>query len=133
MSQLVEFDSLAQIEVLLRAGMELKFELADDSDVLVGSPIYASSLNRLREGLISGFLSSSTPGKARGYVDWYRLDRHRDRWSIIARRAVLHPHWKNLSGDDLQVWIETLAAPLVVDDETLAALKVACDQESSRG
>lgn len=128
MSELVEFDSFAQLEALLRAGMELKFELADDSDALIGSPIYASALSRLRDGLVSGLNSSSMPGKAQAQADWYRLSGHPHRWSLIARRAILHPDWRDLSESDRRHWVETLAAPLMVDDETFTAVKAASDE-----
>jgi hypothetical protein len=123
MSELIEFDDFAQVEALLRAGMELKFELSDDANVLNGSPIYASALNRLREGLISGLSASSTPTRAQGQADWYQLSHHRERWTLIARRAIAHPRWRELNASDLRQWIETLAAPLHVDEEALGALK----------
>ncbi|MGW5422551.1 hypothetical protein [Streptomyces sp. NPDC003943] len=128
MTEQVEFESRAQLEVLLRAGMELKFELSEDTDVLNGSPVYAAALNRLRESLISAWRSSSTPGKAEQQADWYRLARHEHRWPLIARRAVMHPRWRELHGADLVGWIETLAAPLAVDEEALAAVKAAGDE-----
>lgn len=77
MSELIEFDTFAQVEVLLRAGMELKFEQSEGSEILNGSPIYASALNSLHEGLISVLCSSSTPGRAQNQADWYRLSHHR--------------------------------------------------------
>ena len=125
MSELVEFDNFAQVEMLLRAGMELKFELSEDTDVLNGSPVYASALNHLREGLISGLRSSSTPGRAQKQADWYRLSQHQHRWQIIAQRAVLHPRWQDLTEVEIRHWVETLAAPLTVDDGALEAIKVA--------
>lgn len=128
MSELVEFDNFAQVEALLRAGIEFKFELSDDSDVLNGSPVYASALNHLREGLISGLRSSSMPGKAQMQADWYRLSQHPQCWSLIARRASLHPRWWELSAVDLRQWIETLAAPLTVHVEELASIKAAGDE-----
>lgn len=123
MSELVEFDNFAQVETLLRAGMELKFELSDDADVLNGSPVYASALNHLREGLISGLRSSATPGRAQTYADWYRLSQHQHRWQLIARRAALHPRWHDLTAVEMLHWVETLAAPLAVDDEMLEVIK----------
>jgi hypothetical protein len=128
MSELVEFDDFAQVEVLLRAGMEFKFELSDDTDVLNGSPVYASALNHLREGLISGLRSSPTPGRAQKQADWYRLSQHQQRWGIIAQRAVLHPRWRELSTVELRQWVETLAAPLAVDDEGLESVKAAVEK-----
>ncbi|MCC4316589.1 hypothetical protein ABTY63_32000 [Streptomyces solisilvae] len=132
MSELVEFDNFAEVEALLRAGMELKFELSDDTDVLNGSPVYASALNRLREGLISGLRSSSTPGRAQKQADWYRLSQHQQRWGVIAQRAVLHPRWRELSAVELRQWVETLAAPLVVDYEGLEAIKTAAEEIPDR-
>src|SRR5882757_9849093 len=123
MSELVEFDNFAQVEMLLRAGMELKFELSDDADVLNGSPVYASALNHLREGLISGLRSSSTPGRAQKQADWYRLSQHQHRWRIIAQRASMHPRWRDLTAVEMRHWVETLAAPLTVDDGALEAIK----------
>ncbi|EID56307.1 hypothetical protein SacxiDRAFT_4120 [Saccharomonospora xinjiangensis XJ-54] len=64
MSELIEFDNLIQVETLLRAGMEIKFEISDDEHILNESPIYASALNRLREGLVSGLRSDCLNGKA---------------------------------------------------------------------
>ncbi|WP_164551642.1 hypothetical protein [Streptomyces sp. WAC 01529] len=128
MSELVEFDNFAQMEMLLRAGMELKFELSDDADVLNGSPVYASALNRLREGLISGFRSSSTPGRAQKQADWYQLSQHQHRWRLIARRAALHPHWRDLTAVEMRHWVETLAAPLAVDDAALEAIKAVVEE-----
>ncbi|MER5215890.1 hypothetical protein ABT063_36545 [Streptomyces sp. NPDC002838] len=133
MSARVEFDSLAEVEALLRAGIELKFELADDSALLNGSPVYATALHHLRDGLISGLRASSTPGKANAQADWYRLAEHPHRWPLVARRAALHPQWRDLSEAELRQWVETLAAPLVVDDETLAAVKAAGDEILDRG
>lgn len=121
------------MEVLLRAGMELKFEQSDDSEILNGSPIYASALNRLREGLISGLRSSSTPGRAQNQADWYRISHHPHRWGIIVQRAVLHPRWRDLDAVETRQWVETLAAPLVVDDESLEAIKVAVEEVLERG
>ncbi len=128
MSELVEFDNFAQVEMLLRAGMELKFELSDDTDVLNGSPVYASALNRLREGLISGLRSSSTPGRAQKQADWYRLSQHQYRWRIIAHRAAMHPRWRDLTEAEMRHWVETLAAPLTVDDGALEAIKAAVEK-----
>lgn len=128
MSELVEFDNFAQVEMLLRAGMELKFELSDDTDVLNGSPVYASALNRLREGLISGLRSSSTPGRAQKQADWYRLSQHQHRWRIIAPRAAMHPRWRDLTEAEMRHWVETLAAPLTVDDGALEAIKAAVEK-----
>ncbi|MDK1472877.1 hypothetical protein QNO07_05435 [Streptomyces sp. 549] len=128
MSELIEFDDFTQVQALLRAGMELKFELSSDADVLNGSPIYASALNHLREGLISGIRSSDTPGRAQVLVDWYQLSGHRHRWDVIARRAVLHAEWGELNAIDLREWIETLAAPLSVDDKMAEVIKVLGDE-----
>ncbi|MEE1926824.1 hypothetical protein V1J52_01270 [Streptomyces sp. TRM 70351] len=128
MSELVEFDDFAQMEMLLRAGMELKFVLSADADVLNGSPIYASALNHLREALISGLRSSSTPGRAQGQADWYQLSQHQHRWQLIARRVVLYPHWRDLTAGEMRDWIETLAAPLAVDDGTLEAIKAVAEE-----
>ncbi|MER7185705.1 hypothetical protein ABT404_40660 [Streptomyces hyaluromycini] len=128
MSELVEFDNFAQVEMLLRAGMELKFELSDDADVLNGSPVYASALNHLREGLISGLRSSSTPGQAQKKADWYRLSQHRHRWRLIARRAALHPGWRDLTAVEMRHWVEALAAPLAVDDGTLEAIRTVVEE-----
>jgi len=128
MSELVEFDNFAQVEMLLRAGMELKFELSDDADVLNGSPVYASALNHLREGLISGLRSSSTPGRAQKQADWYRLSQHQHRWRIIAQRASMHPRWRDLTAVEMRHWVETLAAPLTVDDGALEAIKAAVEK-----
>ncbi len=133
MSELIEFDDFAQVEALLRAGMEFKFELSGDSDILNGSPVYASALNHLREGLLSGLRSSPTPGRAQVQADWYQLSRHRERWNMIARRAILHPRRQELSAADPRQWIETLAAPLSVDDETLEAIKAASEELLARG
>jgi hypothetical protein len=128
MSELVEFDDFAQVEALLRAGMELKFELTDDSGVFIGSPVYASALNRLREGLISGLLSSPTPGRAQAQDDWYRLSGHPQRLAMVARRAVLHPRWRELDAVAMRQWIETLAAPLKVDDAALESVVAASEK-----
>lgn len=128
MAELIEFDTIAQVEVLLRAGMEFKFEQSEDADILNGSPVYASALNRLREGLILALRSSSTPGRAQKQDDWYRLSHHPHRWEIIARRAVLHPRWRELDAVELRQWIETLSAPLTVDDETLKAIRTAAGE-----
>jgi hypothetical protein len=132
MSELVEFDDFAQVEALLRAGMELKFELTDDSGVFNGSPVYASALNRLREGLISGLLSSPTPGRAQAQAqaDWYRLSGHPQRLAMVARRAVLHPRWRELDAVAMRQWIETLAAPLKVDDAALESVVAASEKTS---
>ncbi|WP_447005927.1 hypothetical protein ACRAKI_05345 [Saccharothrix isguenensis] len=132
MSELVEFDDFAQVEALLRAGMELKFEYSDDTEVLNGSPIYASALNHLREGLISGLRSTSTPGQAEKQAAWYQLSHHRQRWAVVARRAVLHPRWRELDEVELRQWIETLAAPLAVDDDVLEAIKAAAEEVLGR-
>ncbi|WP_197322085.1 hypothetical protein [Saccharomonospora sp. NB11] len=128
MSELIEFEDLVQIETLLRAGMELKFEVSGDESILNESPIYASALNRLRDGLISGLRSNHLAGKAQAVGDWYQLSYHRNRWDAIARRAISHPHWGELDPVDLREWIETLAAPLSVDDETMAAIKASADE-----
>lgn len=128
MSELIEFDNLIQVETLLRAGMEIKFEISDDGNILNESPIYASALNRLREGLVSGLRSGCLNGKAQMVDDWYRLSYHRHRWGIIARRAISHPRWRELDSLELREWIETLAAPLVVDDGTLDAIKAAASE-----
>jgi hypothetical protein len=130
MTELIEFDTFAQVEVLLRAGMEFKFkfERPDEADILNGSPVYASALNRLREGLILGLRSSSTPGRAQKQADWYRLSHHTHRWGIIAERAALHPRWRELNEIEMRQWIETLAAPLTVDDEVLEAIKAATEE-----
>ncbi|WP_338898130.1 hypothetical protein WBG99_23030 [Streptomyces sp. TG1A-60] len=128
MSELVEFDNFAQVEMLLRAGMELKFELSGDADVLNGSPVYASALNHLREGLVSGLHSSSTPGRAQKQADWYRLSQHQHRWRLIARRAALHPRWRDLTAVEVRHWVETLAAPLAVDDGALEAIKAVVEE-----
>ncbi|MFJ5226159.1 hypothetical protein [Streptomyces sp. NPDC088400] len=128
MTELVEFDDLQQVEVLLRAGIELKFELSEDSEILNGSPVFARALSNLRDGLIAAVRSGPTPGKAQSYVDWYQLSGHSRRWSLIARRAISHPHWGELSTADLRQWIETLASPLRVDDDALASIKAAGDE-----
>ncbi|MFE2228282.1 hypothetical protein [Streptomyces kronopolitis] len=113
--------------------MEFKFEHSEGSDILNGSPVYASALNRLREGLILGLRSSSTPGRAQKLADWYRLSHHPHRWGVIAQRAVLHPRWRDLDAVEMRQWIETLAAPLMVDDEVLETIKVAAEEELDRG
>ncbi|MCM2580637.1 hypothetical protein [Streptomyces meridianus] len=133
MAELIEFDSFAQVEVLLRAGMEFKFEHPEGSDILNGSPIYASALNRLREGLLLGLRSSSTPGRAQKQADWYQLSRHPHRWGVIAQRAVLHPRWRDLDAVEIRQWVETLAAPLSVDDSALEAVKAAAEEVLDRG
>lgn len=79
MAESVELDDLRQVEVLLRAGIELKFELSEDSEVLNGSPVFAKVLNRLRDGLISATRAGMTPGRAQSYVDWYQLSHHSHR------------------------------------------------------
>jgi hypothetical protein len=127
MSEIIEFESFAAVESLLRAGMELKFELSDDDALLNGSPVYAGALSSLREGLIEGLKSSALAGKAQTSSDWYLLSRHPQHWGVIARRSVLHPRWQNLSLADARRWIETLAAPLVVDDEGFASVRSAAD------
>lgn len=127
MSELVEFGSFAEIKALLRAAMELKFELPHGSDLLDGSPIYASALNNLREALTSGVRSSSVPGPAQSIEDWYRLSNHRHRWSIIARKAGLSLHWREFSSEDQDQLIGIIAAPLVVDEESLAAIRLEVD------
>ncbi|MFE2032491.1 hypothetical protein ACFXBB_04340 [Streptomyces scopuliridis] len=133
MSELIEFDDFAQVEALLRAGMEFKFELSDDSDILNGSPVYAAALNHLREGLISGLHASSTPTRAQVQADWYQISRHRERWNMIARRAILHPRWRDLNAVELRQWIEILAAPLSVNDEALEGIKAAGEEILDRG
>lgn len=132
MTESIEFDDFQQVELLLRAAMTLKFELSDDAEILNGSPIYARALTRLREGLISGVRASSKPGKAQSYVEWYRLSRHPHRWEVVARRVVSHPRWRDLPPAEVRPWVETVASPLSVDDEGLAAIRSAIEGASAR-
>ena len=126
-ANLAAVDDFQQVEVLLRAGMELKYELSEDAEILNGSPVFARALDCLREGLISGVRASSIPGKAQSYVEWYRLSRHPHRWGVIARRVVSHPRWHDMSPAEVRQWVETVASPLSVDDEGLAAIKSAAE------
>lgn len=125
MTELIEFDDFKQVQALLKAGMELKFELAEDSDVLVGSPVYASALNRLREGLITGLRSGASLERARVQEGWYRLSGHPRRLATVARRAAMHPRWQDLDAVAKREWIETLAAPLAVDEGALESVVAA--------
>lgn len=118
----VELEDVSEVKVLLRAGIELKFDLAGDANALVGSPIYASVLNRLRDLMIEEVCSKSSSHPAQELADWYRLSLHEQRCEIVARRVPLHPRWRKLNTVELREWVETLAAPLVVDDEGLAAV-----------
>ena len=133
MTELIEFDDFQQVVLLLRAAMTLKFELSEDDEILNGSPIYASALTCLREGLISGVRAGSVPGKAQSYAEWYRLSGHPHRWEVVARRAISHPRWHDLSPVEVRQWVETVASPLSVDDEGLAAVRSAAEEILARG
>ncbi|NDZ77156.1 hypothetical protein G3I19_01175 [Streptomyces sp. SID10853] len=133
MAELVEFDDLQQVEVLLRAGIELKFELSEDSEILNGSPVFAGALNSLRDGLIAAVRSGPSSGNAQSYVDWYQISAHPHRWVIITRRAVLHPHVRDLTTVEMRQWVETLAAPLAVDGESMEAIKAEVEKILDRG
>jgi hypothetical protein len=126
-SELVEFESFSEIEVLLRAAIELKFESAHGSDLLDGSSVYASALSNLRNGLISGIRSSASPGRAQSLEEWYRLSNHRHRWSIIARKAGTSPRWREFSREEKDQFVGVIAAPLSMDQESLEVIRLEAD------
>ncbi|MFE1099388.1 hypothetical protein ACFW4K_02645 [Nocardiopsis alba] len=132
MPESVDFDDLLQMEVLLRASMEFKFGISGDAEIFHESPVYASALNHVRESLISGLRSSSTPGKTQGYVELYRLSRFEQLWEGVARRASSHPRWHELGTDEMRQHVETIAAPLTVDDEMMEIIKTEAEKIIAR-
>ena len=135
MSELVEFDDLNQLKVLLRAGVELKFHISNGSDVINGSSVYAAALGNVREALIEGLRYNSMVGKAQAEAEWYRLGGDPRVFGIIARRASLHPRWRELDEFELRDWIEALASPFVVGDEVFEAIRMEVEKmlESNDG
>ncbi|WP_155984672.1 hypothetical protein [Saccharomonospora piscinae] len=129
MSELIEFDDFHQIRSLLRAGIELKFELSEGGHVLDGSPIYAAALNNLREGWLQGLRATLTPREVQAKADWYQLSQHRERFEIVARRVTRLPGWRERDAVDFREWVEALAAPFTVDDETLETIKAAAEEK----
>ena len=130
MSELVEFDDLAQLRVLLRAAMVLKFDIPEASaGPLAGSPVFASAVHRLRNALVAALESTGSSAAARTEAGWYRLAEHPHQWELLARRASNHPRWAELDGKARRDWVETLAAPLVVDEESLTAIITRADGE----
>ncbi|MFD5974310.1 hypothetical protein [Streptomyces bacillaris] len=127
MSELVEFEDLAQVEVLLRAGMELKFEAPDADGVLLGSPVYAAALARLRDGLREALRTGPLQGRVKAHDEWYRLAGHPHRWAVLAERAAAHPRWHGLTGSEAREYVEALASPLTVDDEAYRAVRALTD------
>ncbi|MFB8761132.1 hypothetical protein [Nocardiopsis alba] len=124
----MDFDDLLQLKALLRASMEFKFGISGDAEIFHESPVYASALNHVRESLISGLRSSSTPGRSQGYVELYRLSRFEQLWEGVAQRASSHPRWRELSADEMRQHVETIAAPLTVDDEMMEIIKTEADK-----
>ncbi|WP_167305320.1 hypothetical protein [Saccharomonospora piscinae] len=129
MSELIEFDDYHQVQLLLRAGIELKFELSDDENIMNGSSIYAAALNNLREGWLQGLRATSTPRGVQFVASWYQLSQNRENFKIVARRVTRLPGWRERDAVDFREWVEVLAAPLTVDDETLEAIKAAAEEE----
>ncbi|MER7762495.1 hypothetical protein [Streptomyces sp. NPDC097619] len=127
MSELLEFDDLAQVEVLLRAGMEFKFETPAPEGVLLGSPVYAASLARLRDGLQEALRTGPLPSRVKAHVEWYRLVGHPHRWAVLAERAAAHPRWHDLTEAEAREWLEALASPLTVDDEAYRGVRALID------
>ncbi|WP_167305319.1 hypothetical protein [Saccharomonospora piscinae] len=132
MSELIEFDDYHQVTVLLRAGIELKFELSDDENIMNGSSIYAAALNNLREGWLQGLRATSTPRGVQAKADWYQLSQQPERFEIVARRVITLPRWRERDAVDFREWVEALAAPFTVDDETLEAIKAAAEEKQRR-
>jgi hypothetical protein len=127
MSVLIELESMNQLEVLLRAGMVVKFEKADESELLIGSPVYAAALTVLRDSLIEELRSSGSAGLAQRQIDWYRIAQHPHLWAVVASRAASHPRWGELDESDRLSWVETLAAPLTVDRQAFSSIQSMVD------
>ena len=77
----VDFDDALQIEVVLRAGLVLKYQLPEDEDsrTLNGSTVFAAALNRLRDGMIAG----AAPRTAAKLAQWYRLSGFPRWWPLV--------------------------------------------------
>ncbi|MEV6873318.1 hypothetical protein [Amycolatopsis sp. NPDC051128] len=127
MSVLIELESTNQLEALLRAGMLVKFERADESELLIGSPVYAAALAVLRDSLIEELRSSGSAGHSQRQAAWYQIARHPHLWAVVASRAASHPRWRELGESDRLSWVETLAAPLTVDRQTFSSIQLMVD------
>ncbi|WP_125591405.1 hypothetical protein [Amycolatopsis balhimycina] len=123
MSVLTEFGSANELEALLRAAMVVKFEQSGESELLTGSPVFASAVGTVRESLIEELRTIGSAGNAQRQADWYRLSQHRHLWAVVASRAASHPRWRELDEVGRISWIETLAAPLTVDRQTFSSIQ----------
>lgn len=130
MSVLVEFGSATELEALLRAAMVVKFEQPNESELLAGSPIFASAVGTVRDTLIEELRTSGSGGNAQRQADWYQLARHPHLWAVVAIRAASHPRWRELDETGRLSWIETLAAPLTVDRQTFSSIQSMAEDRS---
>jgi hypothetical protein len=131
MSVLIELGSATELETLLRAAMVVKFEQPSESELLTGSPVLASALGALRDGLIEELRASGSGGNAQRQADWYQLSRHPHLWAVVASRASSHPRWRELDETGRLSWIETLAAPLTVEHRTFLSIQSMAEEPTT--
>lgn len=131
MSILIEFGSATELEALLRAAMVVKFEQSNESELLAGSPVFASAVGTVRDTLIEELRTSGSGGSAQRQADWYQLAHHPQLWAVVAVRAASHPRWRELNEVGRLSWIETLAAPLTVDYQTFSSIQAMAEDSST--
>ncbi|WP_129840743.1 hypothetical protein [Streptomyces sp. RFCAC02] len=122
MTHRAAFESVTDMEALLRAAVLFKFEGGTDAEPYVGSPAYARALDRLLDAVVTAHREEGRGGTADRWAGLYRLSGHAERAEFVRRWSRRHPRWEELDDAGRREWLGVLAAPYRLGERDVADL-----------
>lgn len=115
----VQFGTILELETTLRAVVLFKFGGSDEADIYLGSPILAAAASALLASIEHHW---KVVGNHRRADDWHNLYQAANlgpRADRIAAEAPRHPMWATMSRSARVEWLQLLAAPYRLDEQSL--------------
>ncbi|MBF6425282.1 hypothetical protein IU440_11365 [Nocardia cyriacigeorgica] len=113
----IEIPEYPSVEALLRACVVFKFKCTGESDLYIGSPLYAAAVNSVFNTVIDYHISAGRSDIANKWIETYDLERHPERAEFVREYALKHPKWGSLDGQQRRDWVDVVAAPYRISDE----------------
>lgn len=124
----VYFSNDLEIQTMLRAAVVFKFDGGADSELFVGSPVFASGVRALLDSVIESCVQHGDERRAEGWRKTYRLSGHAERWRFVIEQAGCHPKWESLTHSDRKAWVDTVASPYWLSEDEFDSLQREVDR-----
>jgi hypothetical protein len=116
----LQFDDIQELEAAFRATVIFKFGGSRDSDVFLGSPVFARALTQMLDAIEEYWSSAGDLRRADSWRKIYVISKAERHVDLIAAYAPRHPEWESITRHEQLEWLSILSAPYKIDDPGVA-------------